>query len=151
MIHASWSCFKLFKQTMAWALALARERTGRRSEARMPMIAMTTRSSIRVNPPLTPPRRGTLSAVELVVCLRTLSWIPEGGRAFGQAFPDIFPVAAAGGDEPALENSFNRHQGSRVSPPMNLSVAIGVGNHSAPGVAAGRQMRPAFPSLVAVQ
>src|SRR6266704_2139468 len=62
MIHANCSCLRLFKQTMAWALALARPKTGRSRLAKMAMIAMTTRSSIRVNPranpPLTPPRRG---------------------------------------------------------------------------------------------
>src|SRR5436189_3158825 len=128
MIHANCSCLRLFKQTMAWALALAAERAGSRSEARIAIIAMTTRSSIRVNPPvnppLTPPRRGTLSAEDLVVRLRTLSWIAERGGAFGTSLPDVTPVLAAGGQDPSLEDAFDRHQGSRVSPPMNLGVAI---------------------------
>src|SRR3989442_2635881 len=61
MIQASWSCLRLFKQTMAWALALARDSAGRSSAARIAMMAMTTRSSTRVkplfDPLLTPPCR----------------------------------------------------------------------------------------------
>src|SRR5437867_4830026 len=62
MYQARVVCLRLFRQTIAWALALARERAGRRRPARIAIIAMTTRSSMRVkppvNPPLAPPKEG---------------------------------------------------------------------------------------------
>src|SRR6266498_3349642 len=55
-------CLRLFKHAMAWALALARARAGRSRPARIAMMAITTRSSIRVKPwanaPVTSPGRG---------------------------------------------------------------------------------------------
>src|SRR5439155_6089749 len=61
MIQANWSCLRLFRQTMAWALALARDSAGRRSAAKMAMMAITTSNSIKVkplfDPLLTPPSR----------------------------------------------------------------------------------------------
>ena len=70
MIQASWSCFRLFKQTIAWALAFARLKAGRRSATRIPMMAMKTKSSIKVkaraSPPLTPPRRGACVRFEFI-------------------------------------------------------------------------------------
>src|SRR2546425_5181446 len=75
MIQANWTCLRLFRQTIAWALDLARDRAGKSNPAKMAMMAITTKSSMSVNPPLTPPRRGTFCAEDLVVRLRTLSWI----------------------------------------------------------------------------
>src|SRR5439155_15186214 len=50
MIQANWSCLRLFRQTMAWALAFARDSAGRRSAAKMAMMAITTNNSIKVKP-----------------------------------------------------------------------------------------------------
>jgi hypothetical protein len=58
MIQASCSCFRLLRQSMALAFDLARESAGRSRLARI-------RVKPRVNPRLTPPRRGTLSTEEL--------------------------------------------------------------------------------------
>ena len=77
--------------------------------------------------------------------------IAEGGGAFGQAFPDILPIRAAGGHNPTLKNSFDRYQRSRVSPAVNLGVTIRVGNHTAAAVATEREVRPAFPGYIPVE
>ena len=57
--QASVACLRLFRQTMARAFCFARARAGNNKPARIAMMAMTTSSSMRVNPPLTPPGRGT--------------------------------------------------------------------------------------------
>src|SRR5579863_4783354 len=44
------NCFKLLRQVIDCALSLARANAGRRSPARMAMIAITTRSSMSVKP-----------------------------------------------------------------------------------------------------
>src|SRR5205823_9308072 len=120
MIQANWSCLRLFRQTMAWALALARDSAGRRSAAKIAMMAITTNNSIKVkplfDPLLTLPRRGTpaepagtrldiaftaIPRVSIRVWRPTSSplrraqpalGVPEGGGAFGFALPDIFPI-----------------------------------------------------------
>src|SRR6266568_7187293 len=48
MVQASCNCFRLLRQTMACALALARARAGKSKAARIARMAMTTKSSIRV-------------------------------------------------------------------------------------------------------
>jgi hypothetical protein len=50
MIAASRVCFVLLRQTVFLAAALAWAKTGKRMAAKIAMIAITTRSSIRVNP-----------------------------------------------------------------------------------------------------
>src|SRR5205809_6604786 len=45
-------CRRLFKQTIRWPLALARERAGKIIAARIAIIAITTSSSISVKPRL---------------------------------------------------------------------------------------------------
>src|SRR5437660_4378065 len=45
-------CFKLFRQAIRLALALARASAGSRRPAKIAMMAMTTSNSIRVNPVL---------------------------------------------------------------------------------------------------
>ena len=45
---ASWSCFVLFKQLVACALAFARVNAGNNIAARIAMMAMTTSSSMSV-------------------------------------------------------------------------------------------------------
>src|SRR6266566_2705488 len=50
IVQASCNCFRLLRQTMPCALALARARAGRSSAARIAMMPMTTDSSIRVKP-----------------------------------------------------------------------------------------------------
>jgi len=42
-------CLRFPMQVVRMALSLAEERTGKRSEARMAIMAITTRSSIKVN------------------------------------------------------------------------------------------------------
>src|ERR1035441_1533182 len=49
MLQARTICGWLFIHCVAWAEALARPRTGRSSAARMPMMAITTNSSSKVN------------------------------------------------------------------------------------------------------
>src|ERR1035441_1002577 len=49
-----WSCFKLLRHTIFCACSLARLRAGKSKAARMVMIAITTSSSINVNPHLCP-------------------------------------------------------------------------------------------------
>src|SRR5213594_2606231 len=48
MDQASWSCLRLFRHEMDWALVLALANAGKSSPARIAMIAMTTSSSMRV-------------------------------------------------------------------------------------------------------
>src|SRR5262245_57589101 len=43
-------CLRLFKQTVRWPFALARERAGNNIEARIAIIAITTSNSISVKP-----------------------------------------------------------------------------------------------------
>ena len=48
MIQASESCFWLLTQVIDWALSLARLKAGSNIAAKMAMMAITTRSSMRV-------------------------------------------------------------------------------------------------------
>ena len=48
---ASAICFMLLRQDVALAFSLARDNAGRSIAARMAMMAITTSSSINVNPP----------------------------------------------------------------------------------------------------
>src|SRR5437899_24192 len=50
MVQASCNCLRLLRQTMACALAFARARAGKSKAARIAIMAMTTKSSIRVKP-----------------------------------------------------------------------------------------------------
>jgi hypothetical protein len=50
MIQPSVNCFVLFMQAIPWAFALALLRAGNSIAAKMAMIAITTSSSIKVNP-----------------------------------------------------------------------------------------------------
>ena len=49
-VQASPSCFMLLRQAMPWALVLAFANAGKSRPARIAMMAMTTRSSIKVKP-----------------------------------------------------------------------------------------------------
>src|SRR5262245_37868026 len=49
IIHANWSCFRLLRHLMPWAVALDFESAGSSIAARIAMMAMTTNNSIRVN------------------------------------------------------------------------------------------------------
>src|ERR1035441_6874813 len=50
MNQAYCSCLRLFRQAMPWPFALALFKAGRSSAARIAMMAITTSSSMRVNP-----------------------------------------------------------------------------------------------------
>jgi len=50
MKHAKPSCFTLLAHLMRMAFTLARDNAGSSSAARMAIMAMTTSSSIKVNP-----------------------------------------------------------------------------------------------------
>src|SRR5437667_433773 len=50
MTQHSVSCFRLLTQAMAWALVLALLNAGNNIAAKMAMMAITTSSSMRVNP-----------------------------------------------------------------------------------------------------
>src|SRR6266571_1584060 len=50
MIQHSPNCFMLLKHAMPWALVFALASAGKSKPARMAMMAITTRSSMRVNP-----------------------------------------------------------------------------------------------------
>src|SRR6266404_6020200 len=77
--------------------------------------------------------------------------ITEDGSAFRKTVPNVSPVLAASCDERALQNPFDRHKGSCVSPAVNLGVSVRVRNHAAAGVPAGRQVRPIFPPYIPVE
>src|SRR6266511_1033822 len=79
------------------------------------------------------------------------SGIAEGGSAFGKAFPDVTPVRAAGSHDSALNNAFDGHQRSRISPAVDLGVSVRLRHHAAARMSAGRKARPPFPILVAVE
>src|SRR5438876_710273 len=56
-------CLRLFRQTMACALAFARDKAGRSSPARIAMIAMTAKSSMRVKARINLQRRFVAATV----------------------------------------------------------------------------------------
>src|SRR5438105_189863 len=68
-------CFSLLAHLVCNALALARAKAGNRSAARMEIIAMTTRSSIRVKPRRCGIPR-PIECVRLLVCTVALSAEP---------------------------------------------------------------------------
>ena len=74
-------CRRLLKHRVVWALPLARERSGRSMPARMAMMAMTTRSSIRV-------KALALWEDEVVGCMASLA-DAHGPPASCQAHPPI--------------------------------------------------------------
>src|SRR5438552_19040327 len=88
MTQARPSCFMLLKQEMPCALVLALLRAGTSIPARMAMIAITTSSSIRVNPVV---RRAHRQAEYLEECisrplLLAIEWLGQGnGRIFWRA------------------------------------------------------------------
>src|SRR5262245_3334188 len=51
MLQQSWSCLRLFRQAMPWALLFAFASAGNSMPARMAIMAITTSSSMRVNAP----------------------------------------------------------------------------------------------------
>src|SRR5689334_18829320 len=90
IIQPSTSCFVLLRQPMACALHLARLRAGKSMLARIAMMAMTTRSAIRVK---AEPFTGHFSRRELCFCIY-----------FHRIFPVTWFGSSRAGDTLALHD-----------------------------------------------
>ena len=77
-------CFRLDREAMLLALALAWAKTGKRMAARIAMMAITTRSSIRVN---------ALRACLKVMTVRSVANRSGGVDAWAAGPPSDGPIA----------------------------------------------------------
>src|SRR6266516_3483717 len=127
MIQASWSCLRLFRQTMAWALALARLNAGRSSAAKMAIIAITTSSSTKLKP--------LIDSRKLVECSSIVPPAVEGSRfqfVLRGSLPNVMKIlAAVSEDGTASERACNRLEGHAIYPTVNLNMTVAEGEHAA--------------------
>src|SRR5438046_2841077 len=131
MIQASWSCLRLFSQTMAWALALARLNAGRRSAAKMAIIAITTSSSTKLKPLIQ--SRKPFECRSIVRPAVAESWFQ---LVFRGSLPNVMKIlAAVSEDGTASERACNRLEGQAVPPTVNFNMTVAEGEHAARPVA----------------